>query len=507
MSNLAQYLLNRARGHPASPAVTGNGRTLSFAELGERVLRLASALRGRLGLADGDRVLICMENQPEFFELLFACWAAGLCTVPVNSKLHPREVSHIVGDAGVRAVFTTDRLVADLAPELAQQAPAPSITVVGSAAYLSLLNEPPARCVERAPTDIAWLFYTSGTTGRPKGAMLSHRNLLAMSWIYSADIEHVEPGDTKLHAAPLSHASGLYGLPHLFAGGHQVVLPGFEPDLVFDAFEHYPRVTMFAAPTMVIRLLQSPSVRAPHRGLRTLYYGGAPMYVSDLQRALEVFGPRMWQLYGQGESPMTLTGLAKPDHAGDGGADHLARLGSVGVARTGVEIRVVGDDGHDLPTGEIGEVVTRSDCVMAGYWNNPDATRNALRGGWLWTGDVGSFDERGYLTLRDRSKDLIISGGSNIYPREIEEVLLRHPAVLECSVVGAPHAEWGEEVVAFVVTRPGTEVSGETLDELCLSHIARFKRPKRYLFTDALPKNNYGKVLKTALREQLRAGA
>jgi acyl-CoA synthetase (AMP-forming)/AMP-acid ligase II len=228
------------------------------------------------------------------------------------------------------------------------------------------------------------------------------------------------------------------------------------------------------------------------------------MYVSDLQRALEVFGPRLWQLYGQGESPMTLTGLAKRDHLGDGGPDHLARLGSVGITRTGVEIRVVDDEGRDLPTGEIGEVVTRSDCVMAGYWNNPEATRNALRDGWLWTGDVGSFDERGYLTLRDRSKDLIISGGSNIYPREIEEVLLRHPDVLECSVVGAPHAEWGEEVVAYVVARPGTKLSEEALDSLCLEHIARFKRPKRYLFIDSLPKNNYGKVLKTALRERLK---
>ena len=162
-------------------------------------------------------------------------------------------------------------------------------------------------------------------------------------------------------------------------------------------------------------------------------------------------------------------------------------------------------DGNDLPTGEIGEVVTRSDCMMAGYWNNPEATRNALRNGWLWTGDVGSFDEQGYLTLRDRSKDLIISGGSNIYPREIEEVLLRHSSVLECSVVGAPHSEWGEEVVAFVVAHPGAHVSAEALDALCLEHIARFKRPKRYLFLDALPKNNYGKVLKTALREQLKA--
>lgn len=507
MSNLALYLLNRARSHPSSPAVSGDGQTLSFAELGDRVLRIAGALRTRIGLADGDRVLIFMENRPEFFELLFACWAAGLCTVPVNSKLHPREVSHIVNDAGVRAVFTTDRLVSDLAPELGQLMRPPSITVVNGAAYHRLLKEAPTRCIDRAATDIAWLFYTSGTTGRPKGAMLSHRNLLAMSWIYFADIEHVEPGDTKLHAAPLSHASGLYGLPHLFAGGHQVVLPGFEPDPVFEAFERHPRVTMFAAPTMVIRLLQSPSVRAPHRGLRTLYYGGAPMYVSDLQRALEVFGPRLWQLYGQGESPMTLTGLAKRDHEGDGGSDHLSRLGSVGIARTGVEIRVVGEDGCDLPAGDIGEVVTRSDCVMAGYWNNPEATRNALRAGWLWTGDVGSFDELGYLTLRDRSKDLIISGGSNIYPREIEEVLLRHPGVLECSVVGAAHAEWGEEVVAFVVGRPGADLSDSVLDALCLDHIARFKRPKRYLFIESLPKNNYGKVLKTALREQLKTGA
>ena len=504
MSNLALYLLNRARSNPANPAITGNGQTTSFAELGDRMLRLASAMRNRLGLASGDRVLICMENQPEFFELLFACWAGGLCAVPVNSKLHPREVSHIVSDSGARAVFTSERLVSDLSPELNALQPAPAITVIGSAAYRRLLEEPAGNCVERAPTDIAWLFYTSGTTGRPKGAMLSHRNLLAMSWIYFADIEHVEPGDIKLHAAPLSHASGLYGLPHLLAGGHQMVLPGFEPDLVFEAFETRDRITMFAAPTMVIRLLQSPSVHAPHRGLRTLYYGGAPMYVSDLQRALEVFGPRLWQLYGQGESPMTLTGLAKRDHLGDGGPEHLARLGSVGTARTGVEIRVVDEDGRDLPIGEIGEVVTRSDCAMTGYWNNAEATRNALRDGWLWTGDVGSFDERGYLTLRDRSKDLIISGGSNIYPREIEEVLLRHPEILECSVVGAPHAEWGEEVVAFVVRRPGMLVSEAALDALCLEHIARFKRPKRYLFIDSLPKNNYGKVLKTALRERLK---
>jgi long-chain acyl-CoA synthetase len=228
------------------------------------------------------------------------------------------------------------------------------------------------------------------------------------------------------------------------------------------------------------------------------------MYVSDLVKALDRFGPRLYQLFGQGESPMTITGLSHRDHVGDRGPAHLARLGSCGTARTGVEVRVVDEAGRDLPPGELGEVITRSDCVMAGYWNNPAASASALREGWLWTGDVGSMDDSGCLTLRDRSKDMIISGGSNIYPREIEEVLLRHPAVLECSVVGRPHPDWGEEVLAFVVTRPGTAVSGHDLDELCLNNIARFKRPKGYRFVDALPKNNYGKVLKTSLRQTLQ---
>ncbi len=231
------------------------------------------------------------------------------------------------------------------------------------------------------------------------------------------------------------------------------------------------------------------------------------MYVSDLQRALATFGPCLWQLYGQGESPMTITGLSKADHLGDGGPEHLARLASCGTARTGVLVRVVDDAGRDVALGESGEVITRSDAVMAGYHNNPAANAAALRDGWLWTGDIGSLDERGYLTLRDRSKDMIISGGSNVYPREIEECLLRHPALLECAVVGRPHADWGEEVVAFVVPRPGHALVDHELDALCLEHIARFKRPRQYIRVAALPKNNYGKVLKTELRLQLKSEA
>jgi long-chain acyl-CoA synthetase len=227
------------------------------------------------------------------------------------------------------------------------------------------------------------------------------------------------------------------------------------------------------------------------------------MYVEDARRALGVLGPCLQQIYGQGEAPMTITGLSRAMHADTAHPRYLERLASTGIARTDVEVRVVDAEDRDLPVGEVGEVVVRGDVVMAGYWKNPEASAKTLAGGWLHTGDMGAFDEDGFLTLKDRSKDMIISGGSNIYPREIEEVLLRHPGVLECSVVGRPHADWGEEVVAFVVARAGAALDPAALDRLCLDNIARFKRPKDYRFVAELPKNNYGKVLKTELRERL----
>jgi acyl-CoA synthetase (AMP-forming)/AMP-acid ligase II len=295
-------------------------------------------------------------------------------------------------------------------------------------------------------------------------------------------------------------------VPHLLRGGHQVVLPHFDVDAIIEALRGHTRVSMFAAPTMLTRLVHSPAIAAADpTSLRTIFYGGGPMYVADLERALGIFGPRLYQLYGQGESPMTITGLDQRMHAEEAHPRWRERLGSCGVPRTGVLVKVVDDDDRELLAGEVGEIVTRSDCVMEGYWGNQEATAETLRGGWLHTGDLGSFDDDGFLTLHDRSKDMIISGGSNIYPREIEEVLLRHPDLLEVSVVGRPHREWGEEIVAFVVARPGTEISAEALDRLCLDQIARFKRPRDYRFVDALPKNNYGNVLKTELRQRLAA--
>ena len=257
---------------------------------------------------------------------------------------------------------------------------------------------------------------------------------------------------------------------------------------------------------MVRRLAEHPDAgRFEHPGLKTIVYGGGPMYQADLERAQAAFGHRLAQIYGQGESPMCITALDKAMHADTGHPRHRERLASVGTAQSVVEVMVADADDRPLPPGEPGEVLVRGDSVMRGYWQDPDATAATLRGGWLHTGDIGVLDADGFLTLRDRSKDLIISGGSNIYPREVEEVLLQHPAVAEVAVIGRPDPQWGEAVVAFVVAAPGQRCDAGLLDAHCLASIARFKRPKDYRFIEALPKNSYGKVLKTELRARLEA--
>ncbi len=262
---------------------------------------------------------------------------------------------------------------------------------------------------------------------------------------------------------------------------------------------------MFAAPTMVTRLVAYLDENGGDTSnLKSITYGGGPMYVADMLKALQTIGPKFAQLYGQGESPMTITGLSMSDHSDRGHPRYLDRLASVGTARTGCEVRVVDDDDRALPVGAVGEVVVWGDTVMSGYWNDLDATAQALRNGWLHTGDKGVFDNDGFLTLKDRTRDLIISGGTNIYPREIEEVLLTHDGVREAAVIGRRHADWGEEVVAYVVRTTPNAVDEKTLDALCLSSIARFKRPKEYVFVESLPKNSYGKILKRELRELQR---
>jgi long-chain acyl-CoA synthetase len=502
--NLAHLIARAARVFPERLAVADGERAwLDYRGLAARAARIAQWMRETLGLGTGDRVALYMTNCPAYLEVLGATWWAGCAAVPVNAKLHPQELAYILQDSEARALFVTP----DLAHAAASVAASAVVIDVSSERYAALYaSDREAALADVAPTDLAWLFYTSGTTGRPKGVMLSHRNLYAMTLAYFADVDTIAPGDSIVHAAPMSHGSGLYALPHLAAAATQVIPAsgGFDAAEVFDLAHRYRGVAMFAAPTIVKRLVDHARRAAPPlEGLKTIVYGGAPMYEADIRDALTVMGPRFAQIYGQGESPMTITALSKHHLADRDHPRYAARLASVGVAQTGVEVRILDAADRPAAAGTPGEVCARGDVVMSGYWRNPEASAKALAGGWLHTGDVGALDADGFLTLMDRSKDLIISGGSNIYPREIEEVLLKHPAVHECAVVGRRHPEWGEEVVAFVVLRTPNGASAADLDALCLAHIARFKRPKDYRFVAGLPKNNYGKVLKTALRDAL----
>ena len=469
---------------------SGETQVATWSELRDRALRLAASIRSSGG--PGARIAVASENRPEIIELMFGIWAAECVFVPINFKLHPREMEQILDDSGASLIFASAKIAAGLAPLTSVP-----IETIGSGDYAARFNSPPWHPTDVDPDTLAWLFYTSGTTGRSKGAMLSHRNLMAMTVAHLADFDSPDENSSLMHGAPMSHGSGLYIPPYVLRAARQVIPASgaFDPDEFLNLCDHHPGCSAFLAPTMVQRLVQTG--RQCPENLRTVVYGGGPMYVESLRTAMAAFGPIFVQLYGQGEAPMTITGLRRADHLT---ADD-AVLGSVGYPRSGVEVAVWRADGSGADPGEIGEIVCRGDVVMSGYWNNPEATAATLTDGWLRTGDMGSFDERGYLTLRDRSKDVVISGGSNIYPREVEDVLMLHPAVREVCVFGEPDAKWGESVIAAVVA--SVPVSAEELQELCRQHIASFKKPKRIAFVDALPKNAYGKIVRREVRANL----
>lgn len=501
--NLALWLQRAATAFPERPAVfLGERLVWTYGDWAERGARLATGLRETLGLREGDRVALFMRNQPEYLLWLYACWWAGLVVVPVNAKLHPEELHFVLQDTEAALLVLSD----DLAPDVVAQLPGrlPRHLLADGDEALALQGHEAGLLTARQGDDLAWLFYTSGTTGRPKGVMLTHRNLRVMTACYFSDVHAAGPEDVSVYAAPLSHGAGMYHLPFVVQAARHVIPDsgGFEPAELVRLSQVHGRVCGFFVPTMVQRLaehLQATGESA--EGFLTLVYGGGPMYLAGLEKALAVMGPRFAQIYGQGETPMCATALSKALLAERTHPDWAARAASVGLPQSAVEIRVADEAGEPLTVGEIGEVLVRGDSVMTGYWRNPAASAQALRGGWLWTGDMGSLDAQGFLTLKDRSKDLVISGGSNIYPREVEEVLLRHPRVREVACVGLPDPEWGEILVACVVG----DAPEPELDALCLAAIARFKRPRRYVFLPELPKNAYGKVLKTTLRHHLKA--
>ncbi len=502
---IASWLARAAEGAGgARPALfAGTDCVADYAAFAAQAAGFAGWLRAQ-GVQPGAPVAIFARNTPDYLVALWGIWWAGAVAVPLNAKLHGREAAWTLENAGAVLAVVSSDTGADLAVACAL----PQITL-GADDWRDAISHAPVAMAQRGPDDLAWLFYTSGTTGRPKGVMITHRMMTVMALSYFADVDQVTEADAALYAAPLSHGAGLYCVMHVLMGARHVcpVSGGFDAAEILALSRAHGRVHMFAAPTMVKRLTTHARAAGDRgAGLRSVIYAGGPMYLADIIDAVDWFGPVFVQIYGQGECPMGITALSRHDVTDRAHPRWRDRLASVGRAQAGVQVMIAGADGAELPRGQVGEICVRGDVVMPGYWQNPQASLDALRGGWLWTGDMGFMDADGYVTLQDRSKDLIISGGTNIYPREVEEALLDHPSVHEAAVVGAPDAEWGEVVVAFVVASPGAVIDPAALDAHCLDRIARFKRPKRYVTLPALPKNNYGKVLKTDLRARLAEG-
>lgn len=507
--NPALWLYRAALRWPTAPALLLGERVLAdYAAFDDAAARLGRVMRDRFSIQPGDRVALFLKNCPDYLIILYATWYAGGAVVPINAKLHSKEAAWIIHNAEARLAFTGPEVADALQRDCTDLGATPAMVTVDLHGGLLVADgtERLTRPLGRAPDDLAWLFYTSGTTGRPKGVMMSGGNLQAMTNAYFTDVDTVRAEDAIVYAAPMSHGAGIYNFMHVIRGARHVVPDsgGFDAAEILTIAPRLDSVHLFAAPTMVARLVvEARRLGLSGDGLRTIVYGGGPMYLADITAALDTFGPRFVQIYGQGECPMCITVLPRDILRERADPCWAARAASVGLPQSCTDIRIVDEAGEELPPGRSGEILVRGTPVMLGYWRDPEATAATIRDGWLHTGDVGSLDADGYLVLKDRCKDVIISGGTNIYPREVEEALLTHPDVVEVSVIGAPDPEWGENVVAFVVSRQGTAPMVAALDAHCLASIARFKRPKEYRFVTELPKNNYGKVLKTELRARL----
>ncbi len=506
--NIAEILRRSSAAYPDQPAIVSGNSSTSYSQLYRRVAAMAHYMRYQLGLSAGERVAIAMENRAEYIEIMFAVWHAGLVAVPINAKLHLSEFDYILQDSEAAVCFTNQQLYkAFTHADCALVDSKITIIDVEARDYSDLVKSEQLALQPRLANDLAWLFYTSGTTGRPKGAMQSHQNLYGIIRGFLSQVKAVDCGDCIYHGAPMSHGGGYYILPYIAKGGTQLVPAsgGFNVPELVDILQRHTNVSFFAAPTMVKRLIEYPGIEtANFDHLATIIYGGGPMYQAILQHAHRLLGNKLVQIYGQGECPMNISVLDQHQHQTLLNDQHQQRLASVGLPYLGMQIQVVDASGNALAHGEPGEIIVSGETVMLGYWRKPEATQQSLKNGWLYTGDIGYLDEEGFLYLTDRSKDVIISGGSNIYPREVEEVLLRHPQVSEASVIGVADDEWGEIIVAYISPLGEASLSSEHLDQYCLKNMARFKRPKKYCFIDELPKNSTGKILKTQLRQHFQ---
>jgi acyl-CoA synthetase (AMP-forming)/AMP-acid ligase II len=480
---IGQLIRRAGATYGAAPALVDDRRTMSFAEFDEATDRMGNALLAS-GFEPGDRVAVLLPNSVDSVVAYYGLVKAGLVRVPLNARETRTEHAHKLADSQARGLIHGGESPGDVERPIGPDE-LEALVRKGSA----------APCQVELPLDDPYrLAYSGGTTGRPKGVVLTTRTELAEVTNFLLDLlPDVGPGDVMLHAAPVTHGSGAFVLPHLVRGATSVIMAKFDAGSFLETAQRWKATATFLVPTMIAMLLEEPNVGSAGLAMRRLCYGGAPIAPTVLGKALDAFGPVLAQTYGQAEAPLCITLLRPDEHD---------RPGSAGRPYTLVEMDVVGDDGEPVAAGETGEVVTRGQHVMAGYWRNPEATAAAIRpDGWLRTGDMGRLDDDGFLYLVDRRNDMIISGGFNVYPREVEDTLKSHPAVVEAVAVGLPDEKWGERVAAAVTTR--TPVEAADLEAFCAERMAGYKRPRRLEVWDDIPLSPVGKVLRRAARDRM----
>ena len=485
-----------ARKHPDAEAVVDGERRLTWRALHDRVMRLANAFGDGLRIEPGQRASILAHNCLEYYEFFHAAAAAGVVAAPLNQRLAPRELAAIVEQIEPRVILC-DRAHAEVATDLAAAASCPVVHIGGEddSGYEGLLASarPTSGGRRPDPEAPATICFTGGTTGMPKGVVIPHRSLAACG-PRTVLYQGLTGFDRHLFVRPMAVAPGhRMAAQHGFSSGTTIIAPRFEPDLFHRLIEQERATTSLLTPTMFQMLLAEPAPVCDLSSLRTFAYGGAPSTPDLISKVLEAYPDiGLHHVYGGTEVAVALH-LGPDEH-------RAGLLDSVGREVPGVEVRIVDEAGRDVPEGGTGELIVRSDEVFSEYWRDPGATAGALRDGYCWTGDLGARDGQGYVRVVGRSKDVVISGGFNVYPIEVENVLAEHPAVSEVAVIGLPHERWGEAVHAVVVARPGAVIADSELTAFCSSRIASYKTPKSIEFVDALPRTPVGKIDKEALR-------
>lgn len=505
---LTQGLHRALQNHPERIATIYADRQQSFARLADRVARLAGALR-EIGVGSGDRVAMLALNSDRYVEYFQAVWWAGAVTNPVNTRWSVPEIAYSLTDCDSRVLIVDDQFL-PLVDAIREQAPCVRTVIYageqsappGMLSYEEMLAAAaPVEDAMRRNDDLAAILYTGGTTGFPKGVMLSHTNFWVASIARMAEMGG-QPGSVSLIATPLFHVGGAGRLVGQSIGGNtMVIVPSFTAEAVLHAVEQHAVTDLMLVPTMLQMLLDHPLFeRRRMASIRRISYGASPIALPLLERTLDLFpGVEFASAYGMTETAAAVCGNPPANHGPQARRSGLVR--AVGRAGYGCEIRIVDAEGRELPRGAVGEVIIRGGCVMLGYWKKPEETAAALRDGWLHTGDGGYLDGDGHLYIVDRIKDMIVTGGENVYSAEVENVLARHPAVSVCAVIGIPSEQWGESVHAVVVLQPGARAGEEELRSHCRASLAGYKCPKTVEFRGAMPLSAAGKVVKAQLRE------